>query len=57
MEIIGYQATGNTQAYAVLNYKGPGAFTWSAFYALGGNAPYLAKNVGDVQGFFVAVGY
>jgi len=54
--LTGLQATGNTQAYAVLNSSGLSGFQWSGFAAAGGAAPVLSPSVGAVQGFFFAVG-
>lgn len=55
--LTGLQASGNSQAYAVLNSVGGSSFNWSGFQANGGSAPTLSASIGAVQGFFVAVGF
>jgi len=52
----GYQASGNQQAYVVINGKTATQFTWNAFLALGGSTPTLASTAA-VQNWWIAVGY
>lgn len=54
--LTGLQATGNTQAYAVLNGKTLTGFNWSAFAATGGTAASLSSASGGVQGYGFAIG-
>ncbi|MFL9893738.1 gp53-like domain-containing protein [Paraburkholderia sp. RL17-381-BIF-C] len=54
--LTGLQATGNTQAYAVLNGKTLTGFNWSAFAATGGTPPSLSSSSGGVQGYGFAIG-
>lgn len=54
--LTGLQATGNQQAYAVLNSSNQSGFVWSGFAAGAGSSPILANTVGQVQGFFFAAG-
>jgi len=53
----GLQSTGATQAYAVLNSKTLSTFTWTGFAAASGSAPVIGSSVGQIQGFFIAIGY
>jgi hypothetical protein len=55
--VVGLQASGATQAYAVLNSKALATFTWTGFAGATGTAPVLAVSVGQVQGFYISVGY
>lgn len=52
----GYQGSGNTQAYTVLNSTTPSNFVWSAFSSAGGTAPSLAS-AAAVQIRYIAIGF
>lgn len=54
--LVGFQGTGNQQAYAVLNSQAKSSFVWSGFHAVGGSAPILSTVSGQVQGRYIAVG-
>jgi len=53
----GYQISGNTQSYAVVNNLGKTQFSWNGFYANGGSAPALASVVGFVSCRYIAIGW
>jgi hypothetical protein len=53
----GNQASGNSQAYAVVNFKSATNFTWNAFLAAGGSVPVLCSTAGGVQMWYFAVGF
>jgi len=55
--LTGLQVTGATQAYATLNSKALGSFTWTGFAAPSGTAPSITASVGQVQGFYFSVGF
>lgn len=52
----GFQGSGNTQAYTVLNSSTNSSFTWSAFHGAGGTAPSLSAPAA-VQVRYIAVGF
>jgi hypothetical protein len=53
----GNQASGNSQAYAVVNFKSATNFTWNGFLGAGGSAPVLCSTAGGVQIWYFAVGF
>lgn len=53
----GFQISGNTQSYVVINSPGKTQFQWNGFYASGGGVPVLASVVGSVSCRYIAIGW
>jgi hypothetical protein len=54
--LSGYQATGNTQAYATINSKSLSGGSWTAFCSQGGVVPKMSSIDSQVQAWFLSIG-